>query len=308
VLGPLLFNIFINDLDSTVTANQLIKKFADNTKIGQVIENNESSAELQSTLDRLHTWSTVCGMEFNVKKCHVLHVGRHNPAHVYKLGGQDLATTNSERDVGVQISDTLKPTEQCKKAAATANAVLSQILRAFHYRDRHTYVRLYAQYVRPHLEFAGPAWAPWAAGDIASLEKVQERAIKAVSGLRGRTYSERLAELSLPSLADRRSEADMCLTHKILSDSDQQFCEQWFERAAGRRPTRMAAGLDNLVPRRAQHEYRRNFFSLRVVDAWNRLPAAVKAAKTAAGFKNQYRQHVLSREMRRNAANETYTR
>jgi Reverse transcriptase (RNA-dependent DNA polymerase) len=109
VLGPLLFNIFINDLDSTVTANQLIKKFADDTKIGHVIAYNESAAELQSTLDRLHTWSTVWGMEFNVKKCHVLHVGRNNPAHVYKLGGQNLAATNSERDVGVQISDTLKP-------------------------------------------------------------------------------------------------------------------------------------------------------------------------------------------------------
>jgi hypothetical protein len=150
----------------------------------------------------------------------------------------------------VQISDTgnLKPTEQCRKAAMTANAVLNQIQRAFHYRDRHTNVRLYAQYVRPHLEIAGPAWAPWAASDIACLEKVQVRAIKAVSSLKGRTYAERLTELSLPSLAERRTEADMCLTHKILSDSDQQFSEQWFERAAGRRPTRMATGFNNLVP------------------------------------------------------------
>jgi Reverse transcriptase (RNA-dependent DNA polymerase)/Endonuclease-reverse transcriptase len=292
VLGPLLFNIFINDLDDTVKPNQLLKKFADDTKLGQAVTNPADAAELQLTLTSLFNWSLQWGMQFNVGKCHVMHLGRGNPGHVYYMGGTQLKTTSSERDVGVIISDNLKPTEQCRRAAATANAVLGQIQRAFHYRDRHTYVRLYAQYVRPHLEFAAPAWAPWSVGDIMCLEKVQERAVKAVSGLKANTYLERLDELELPSLADRRIEADMCLTYKILSDSDKKFSEQWFEMAANRRPTRMAAGTNNLVPKRGGHDYRRGFFSLRVVDNWNRLPDAVKAAKTAAAFKRQYRQHM----------------
>jgi hypothetical protein len=97
---------------------------------------------------------------------------------------------------------------------------------------------------------------PWAAGDIAGLEKIQERAVKAVSGLKGTNYQERLAELEMPSLADRITEADMCLTYKIISDSDKQFSEQWFERAATRRTTRIAAGTNNLVPKRGNHDYR----------------------------------------------------
>jgi hypothetical protein len=40
----------------------------------------------------------------------------------------------------------------------------------------------------------------WAAGDIACLEKIQERAIKAVSGLKGTSYQEGLAELEMPGL------------------------------------------------------------------------------------------------------------
>jgi ribonucleases P/MRP protein subunit RPP40 len=46
VLGPLLFNIFINDLDRVATEKQFIKKFADDTKVGQIIENNQSAKEL----------------------------------------------------------------------------------------------------------------------------------------------------------------------------------------------------------------------------------------------------------------------
>jgi ribonucleases P/MRP protein subunit RPP40 len=116
---------------------------------------------------------------------------------------------------------------------------------------------------------------PWAAGDIACLEKMQERAVKVVSGLKGTNYQERLAELKMPSLADRITKAEMCLTYKLLSDSDKQFSEQWFERAANRGTTRMAAGTNNLVPKRGNHDYRRGFFSLKVVDKWNRLPDAV---------------------------------
>jgi hypothetical protein len=193
VLGPVLFNIFINDLDDEATVRQLLKKFADDTKLGQVIECASDTDELQGTLDRLCEWATRWGMCFNVQKCHVMHVGRRNMRADYYMNGHKLATSTAERDVGVIISDDLKQADQCKKAAQTAGAILGQIHRAFHYRDRHTYLGLYKQYVRPHLEFASPAWAPWNMGDINCLEKVQQRAVKAVSGLRGRTYSERLA-------------------------------------------------------------------------------------------------------------------
>jgi ribonucleases P/MRP protein subunit RPP40 len=113
VLGPLLFNIFINDLDDCVKANQLISKFADDTKVGQVLENQASAAELQTTLNELCTWATKWGMEFNVAKCHVMHVGRHNPRSAYTMNGLQLYTTASEKDVGVLISDKLKPSAQC---------------------------------------------------------------------------------------------------------------------------------------------------------------------------------------------------
>jgi hypothetical protein len=48
-----------------------------------------------------------------------------------------------------------------------------------------TYLKLYQQYVQPHLEFSSTAWAPWQAGDKAVLEKVQEKALKQTVGLEG---------------------------------------------------------------------------------------------------------------------------
>ncbi len=95
------------------------------------------------------------------------------------------------------MSKNLKPSAQCAKAARTAQTVLSQLTRAFHYRDGNIYVRLYMQYVRPHLEYAAAAWSPWLEADKAVLEKIQRRAISMVSGLKGKEYVERLQELGI---------------------------------------------------------------------------------------------------------------
>ena len=86
-------------------------------------------------------------MAFNTKKCKVMHVGRQNLRQQYTMGNHILEASEEERDIGVQVSSNLKPSSQCAKAARTANAVLGQISRAFHYRDRSTFLRLYVQAV-----------------------------------------------------------------------------------------------------------------------------------------------------------------
>jgi hypothetical protein len=93
-------------------------------------------------------------MEFNIKKCKIMHLGHNNPDHSFTMKNQHLETTECERDIGVNVSSLLKPSLQCAQAAKTAQSVLSQITRAFHCRDRHIFKKLYIQYVRPHLEFA----------------------------------------------------------------------------------------------------------------------------------------------------------
>jgi hypothetical protein len=68
------------------------------------------------------------------------------------------------------------------------------------------------QYVRPHLEFASPAWSPWSEADKTVLEKIQRRAVFMVSGLKGKTYEDKLVELGLPTLEERRHQTDMLQT------------------------------------------------------------------------------------------------
>ena len=72
-------------MDMEATEKQIIKKFADDTKIAQFIESEEDAAELQATQVRLTALTVKWGMQFNMGKCHVMHVGKNNPENEYKM-------------------------------------------------------------------------------------------------------------------------------------------------------------------------------------------------------------------------------
>ncbi len=94
--------------------------------------------------------------------------------------------------------------------------------------------------MRPHLEFASTAWSPWTQLDKECLEKVQERAIRMVSGLASDKYEERLVELGMVSLEERRHMADtgMQQVHKILHGLYKVDKNTWFEMASGQQDRR----------------------------------------------------------------------
>ncbi len=290
LLGPVLFSIYINDIDLIVELITLLIKFADDTKAANIIRSQEDQRVLQECLDALMAWAAKWGMAFNAAKCKVMHVGRRNPRFQYTMGEHILETTERERDIGMLVNSNLKPSDQCRAAARTAQAVLGQLTRAFHYRDRHVFMRLYKQYVRPHLEFCTQAWAPWYEEDKNCLEKVQQRAIAMVSGLRGRGYEERLAELGLTTLEERRHQADMAMVHRIVHGQSGLEPETWFEMAGARRNTRSAADPLNILVKTGRLDVRRNFFTIRVIERWNAIPAEMKAMENTARFRARYMQ------------------
>jgi len=93
VLGELLFLVYINDLD-TGLINELLK-FADDTKVfGKVTDHDGSDWEsIQEDLNRLVNWADRWKMEFNVKKCKLMHEGWDKVNFKYTMKGNTLQET-----------------------------------------------------------------------------------------------------------------------------------------------------------------------------------------------------------------------
>jgi len=205
VLGPVLFTVFINDIDLAI-ADPMTKtfKYADDSKFGRQIRSPSDAAALQLAIDRIHQWSEKWGMSIHPLKTCVLHFGYSNPEYEYTLKGTKIEPVTSARDLGVIIENNLKPSLHVSSIVKKANGVLSQLRRTLISRDKEVVISLYKVFVRPILESAVSTWCPWERQDINAIEKVQRRATRLVPGIGKMTYEDRLKICNLTTLERRR--------------------------------------------------------------------------------------------------------
>ena len=282
VLGPILFLIYINDLDDSITSN--ILKFADETKLFRKVNTDGDKQHLQNDLDRLVKWSEKWQMLFNFGKCKCLHTGHGNLNVNYKMGDTALGTTVKEKDLGVTISADMKVSEQCGIAASKGNQILGLIRRNITYKGKKLIIPLYKAIVRPHLEYCIQAWRPYRKKDIDTLERIQRRATKMIPELRDLSYEERLKECGLTTLETRRLRGDQIEVFKILNGYENIDRNMFFSL---KKDSRTRGREVKLVKDQCRLDIRKHSFLQKTINEWNKLSTDCVTASSVNMFKNK---------------------
>ncbi|KAK4818522.1 hypothetical protein QYF61_014358 [Mycteria americana] len=189
ILGPILFNIFINDIDSGIECT--LSKFTGDTKLNDAINLLEGRDAIQRDLDRLEEWAHANLIKFNKAKRKVLHLGCGNPQYQFRLGDEWIESSLAEKDLGI-----LK-----------ANRILGCIKRSVASRSREEILPLYSTLMRSYLEYCIQLWGPQSKKDMDLLEWIQWRAMK-IRGMEHLSHEERLREVHKKLGGDTARTAD----------------------------------------------------------------------------------------------------
>lgn len=182
-LGPLLFNIFINDITHNFPPGSGLL-FADDLKIFARISSTEDAAILQSQIDSLSEWCAANCMDLNIEKCQIMRFYRSNNPIIfnYSLLGVKLPTVEAVRDLGVTLDSKLTFIPHINKICNKALQMLGFVKRVTsEFANVNSLKILYFSLVRSHLEYCSSVWNPHYAIHIHAIEQVQRKFLRYVA-------------------------------------------------------------------------------------------------------------------------------
>ena len=226
ILGPLLFNIFINDITCELNDDIHCLLYADDLKLYSNVSSVNDCAHLQQNLEKVVHWCQLNKLHLNPEKCLVQSYGLSQQRFIfdYYISGSVLSRLETVCDLGVVFDSKLSFVDHINFTIAKALRMLGFIIR--NCRDFvgiGTLVLLYDTYVRSRLEYASIIWEPGYEVHIRSLEAVQRRFLKYLSFRSERVYPNigfphdvLLRQHGFESLCIRRQRALLIFLHNLL--------------------------------------------------------------------------------------------
>ena len=224
-LGPILFNLFINDLPSSIKFSSVLM-YADDVKLFLPLSDSFCYEKLQLDILYLGEWCSVNHMTLNLKKCKVMSFYRRSfLQNNYFLLNEKLDAVSTFVDLGVTMDHKLSFIIHINNTANKARSVLGFIKRwAKEFNDPYITKTLFTSLVRPILEFGSCVWCPFYETHINHLESVQKQfllfALKSFNwnpAINLPNYESRLKLINLPTLKNRRIFLNISFLMKLIS-------------------------------------------------------------------------------------------
>ena len=222
VLGPLLFNIFMNDLVYAVKQSRL-SAYADDTQIFFTDSTPEKVEEvINAGLAHVDQWYEQNGMRRNTSKYQAIVMGKTQVKPQFHCEDIAIPITEDLEMLAVTVDNKMKFEKHqekhigkiCRKVSQQI-AVLKGMKKILPFKTRKC---LYLAFIMPHFNYCSEAWHFSNKSAIAKPEKVNERALRFVFNEKQRPYSKLLNKIGLLSLENQRLAKIVCTVFNAINN------------------------------------------------------------------------------------------
>ena len=300
VLGPLLFLIFVNDLETGISCN--VKFFADDVSLFSIVHDPITSAtDLNRDLNTIVSWAKQWKMSFNpdptkpaeeiifsCKKTETTH-----PPLLFQ--NSEVKRVDHHKHLGLILDSKLSFTRHINEKVSKAKKWIGMIRHLRSYLPTKTLDQIYKMYARPHLDYCDIIYhSPVMTHDFSSsltlnyrmniLESTQYQAALAITGAwKGTNLDKVYEQLGWESLSNRRVSRRLAMFFKIMNNLTPTYLKEPLPFQQGRYRLR-ANCIINTIPYR-NIKYNNSFFP-NSISLWNNLDPTIKRSRNISTFKS----------------------
>ena len=292
VLGPALFNIFINDLYGFKNLASLFN-YADDNTLGAQGKNQQVVkeiliAESKNAVD----WFNNNSMEANPSKFQCMLLSSKRTAYdgfALDFNGINITGESSVKLLGVYIDKHLDFHEHISFICRKAGAQLNALSRISHILDQSSKLALVRSFISSHFNYCPIIWHFCSASDREKMESIQRRALRLVYKDKHLSYDDMLVRSNMIRLSLARLHSIAIETFKCMKGLNPEYISHLFIPNSNSIQTRQHSNLDIIVPYVKTTSY--GLHSIRYIAAkiWNDIPRSFKEVNSVNDFKSLIR-------------------
>ena len=286
ILGPLLFNIFLNDLFYIMGSDCNLYNFADDNTIGKWnFDIYTLKSQLETECEKTLSWFTSNGMSSNASKLNALILkSAHQCDNISILiDGTSIPIVSSAKLLGVTIDERLNFDEHvntiCKKASRQINA----IARIAKFLKTETLRMLYTAFINSNFLYCANVWHFGLRSNFWKLERVNKRALRIITNDYTSSYPELLEKARCNCIYVQNVHVILVECFKYINEINPNILLNVFNFRNHNYNTR---GLQRLqLPQASTEKHGINSFRFIAPRLWNSLPDDMKLASDVNDFK-----------------------
>ena len=284
ILGPLLFNIFINDLFFSITESEVCNFADDNTLYCGDKNLNCVLTNLKYDLRNVMEWFKVNSLKANADKFQFMVLGTNqNESLNINIGGNTIKSSSEVVLLGVTIDCELKfkkhIDELCRRASYKLHALCR--IRKFLSIEK---ARLIANaFIDSQFNYAPLIWMFAGKTAINKICKIQYRTLQVVYNDYNKSFEELLEVSNTTSIHQRHLKYLVTEVFKSTMHLNPEFMWNFFNEKP--MPYSLRKGNKLIIPQAKSSRFGINSLCFRGSVLWNNLSASVKNSENLNKFK-----------------------
>ena len=285
ILGPIIFNIFINDLYFIFeTAN--LHGFADDHTLSAESKNlNDLKLILCNESDKAIDWLNSNKMMVNPSKFQaiIFKKNKENIITSLKIKDKEITTTDSVELLGIKIDNKLKFDEHIIKLCKKSTGLLNSLFRLRKFITGDAKKLAVNSFVISNFNYCPLIWHFSSYRSINTIEMIQKRALKFINENSNLDYYTLLGNLGLCTMKVKRLRT-LCLEiFKTLNGLNPNYMKEIFKTSNLRRSERLKFNLE--VQKHNQVTFGKKSLTALGPILWNSLPNHIKSLTKLSDFK-----------------------